>query len=181
VPSTLPLHFCDCEEHCGPSESANQTYLSALDSAAHEKELSIMYSVMNKLLKESGEQEELAANLDVVELVENKVAENREDEREEEVVEEVSEEESDEDLVINISSRVSDESLLDIKVSNVVPPKQVWQSFLDFIVLLCDSILDLGMVFLNSKCLIILYILIVIIRKQCNSICNLQELKESIL
>ncbi|KAJ4782615.1 Nucleolar protein 8 [Rhynchospora pubera] len=130
VPSTLPLHFCDCEEHCGPLESVNQTYLSALDSAAHEKELSIMHSVMNKLLKESGEkQEELGADLDVAELVEKNTAdEESEEERGEEVVEEVakeeSEEESDEDLVINISGRMSDESLLDFTVSDVVPPNQ---------------------------------------------------------
>ncbi|XP_078149221.1 RNA-binding (RRM/RBD/RNP motifs) family protein [Carex rostrata] len=126
VPSTLPLHFCDCEEHCGPSESANQTYLSALDSAAHEKELSIMHSVMNKLLKESGEKvEELGANPDVVELVEN-IVEEREDEKVEEVLEEIAEEESDEDedLLINISSHISDESLFDFKVSEVVPPNQ---------------------------------------------------------
>ncbi|WOL08529.1 hypothetical protein Cni_G17282 [Canna indica] len=50
VPS-LPIHFCDCEEHCGPSEMANETYISALNSAAYEKERSIMTSVMNKLLQ----------------------------------------------------------------------------------------------------------------------------------
>ncbi|CAL9127155.1 unnamed protein product [Musa acuminata var. zebrina] len=50
VPS-LPIHFCDCEEHCGPSETANETYISALNSAAYEKERSIMTGVMNKLLE----------------------------------------------------------------------------------------------------------------------------------
>lgn len=141
VPSTLPLHFCDCEEHCGPSELANQTYLSALDSAAHEKELSIMHSVMNKLLKESGEKvEELGANPDIVELVEN-IIEEREDERVEEVLEEITEEESDEDedLLINISGRISDESLFDFKVSEVVPPNQVLLTFLEFIVVACKG------------------------------------------
>lgn len=48
---SLPIHFCDCEEHCGPSETANETYISALNSAAYEKERSIMTGVMNKLLE----------------------------------------------------------------------------------------------------------------------------------
>ncbi|KAG6477390.1 hypothetical protein ZIOFF_066645 [Zingiber officinale] len=53
VPS-LPIHFCDCEEHCGPSEMANETYMSALNSAAYNKERSIMTSVMNKFLEKEG-------------------------------------------------------------------------------------------------------------------------------
>lgn len=105
-----------------------------------------MHSVMNKLLKESGEQEELVANPDVVELVEKNVEEEREDERGEEVVEEVPEEESDEDLVINISGRISDESLFDFKVSEVMPPNQVQLTFLDLLWYGCNSRLDDGMV-----------------------------------
>ncbi|XP_020096447.1 uncharacterized protein LOC109715726 [Ananas comosus] len=55
VPS-LPIHFCDCEEHCEPPEAANEKYQSALNSAAYEKELSIMNSVMSKLFaKENSE------------------------------------------------------------------------------------------------------------------------------
>lgn len=55
VPS-LPIHFCDCEEHCEPPEAAIEKYQSALNSAAYEKELSIMNSVMSKLFaKENSE------------------------------------------------------------------------------------------------------------------------------
>lgn len=50
----LPIHFCDCEEHCGPFEMANETYISALNSAAYKKERSIMTSVMNKFLEKEG-------------------------------------------------------------------------------------------------------------------------------
>ncbi|XP_020245656.1 LOW QUALITY PROTEIN: uncharacterized protein LOC109823693 [Asparagus officinalis] len=48
----LPIHFCDCEEHNESSRTASKKYLSALNSGVHyEKELDIMNSVMNKLLK----------------------------------------------------------------------------------------------------------------------------------
>lgn len=50
----LPIHFCDCEEHCRPAETINETYTSALNSAAYKKERSIMTSVMNKFLEKEG-------------------------------------------------------------------------------------------------------------------------------
>ncbi|KAF0925094.1 hypothetical protein E2562_015384 [Oryza meyeriana var. granulata] len=54
VPS-YPIHFCDCEEHCGPPEAANDEYASVLNAAAYEKERSIMNSVMSKLFEKENE------------------------------------------------------------------------------------------------------------------------------
>uniref|UniRef100_A0A0E0CFA8 RRM domain-containing protein n=1 Tax=Oryza meridionalis TaxID=40149 RepID=A0A0E0CFA8_9ORYZ len=54
VPS-YPIHFCDCEEHCGPPEAANDEYASVLDAAAYEKERSIMNSVMSKLFEKEND------------------------------------------------------------------------------------------------------------------------------
>ncbi|RLN07459.1 uncharacterized protein C2845_PM11G14140 [Panicum miliaceum] len=54
VPS-YPIHFCDCEEHCGPPEAANNEYASVLNAAAYEKERNIMNSVMNKLFEKENE------------------------------------------------------------------------------------------------------------------------------
>uniref|UniRef100_A0ACD5VXN1 Uncharacterized protein n=1 Tax=Avena sativa TaxID=4498 RepID=A0ACD5VXN1_AVESA len=55
VPS-YPIHFCDCEEHCGPPEKANEEYAAALNRVASEKERNIMNSVMSKLLEKDDEQ-----------------------------------------------------------------------------------------------------------------------------
>ena len=55
VPS-YPIHFCDCEEHCGPPERANEEYATALNRVASEKERSIMNSVMSKLFEKDSEQ-----------------------------------------------------------------------------------------------------------------------------
>ncbi|KAK1323758.1 hypothetical protein QJS10_CPA02g01623 [Acorus calamus] len=49
----LPIHFCDCEEHCQPSETSTQKHIPLPDtqiSVMNEEELNIMTSVMNKLL-----------------------------------------------------------------------------------------------------------------------------------
>ncbi|XP_006648296.3 protein REPRESSOR OF SILENCING 3 [Oryza brachyantha] len=54
VPS-YPIHFCDCEEHCGPPEAANGEYASVLNAAASEKERSIMNSVMSKLFEKEND------------------------------------------------------------------------------------------------------------------------------
>uniref|UniRef100_A0A0D9VC18 RRM domain-containing protein n=1 Tax=Leersia perrieri TaxID=77586 RepID=A0A0D9VC18_9ORYZ len=54
VPS-YPIHFCDCEEHCGPPEAANDEYASVLNAAAYEKERSIMNSVMTKLFEKEND------------------------------------------------------------------------------------------------------------------------------
>lgn len=48
----LPIHFCDCDEHRGPSETASQKHLSSVNSGIHyEKELNIMNSVISKLFE----------------------------------------------------------------------------------------------------------------------------------
>ncbi|OEL29389.1 hypothetical protein BAE44_0009584 [Dichanthelium oligosanthes] len=54
VPS-YPIHFCDCEEHCGPPEAANDECASVLNAAAYEKECNIVNSVMNKLFEKENE------------------------------------------------------------------------------------------------------------------------------
>ncbi|KAL5208370.1 hypothetical protein ABZP36_032805 [Zizania latifolia] len=54
VPS-YPIHFCDCEEHCGPPEAANDEYASVLNTAAYAKERNIMNSVMSKLFEKENE------------------------------------------------------------------------------------------------------------------------------
>eukprot|EP00268_Persea_americana_P047156 TRINITY_DN4892_c0_g1_i1.p1 TRINITY_DN4892_c0_g1~~TRINITY_DN4892_c0_g1_i1.p1 ORF type:complete len:570 (-),score=122.73 TRINITY_DN4892_c0_g1_i1:175-1884(-) len=53
VPS-LPIHFCDCEEHCKPSETPGREHLSTFDTQIAEindQELKIMNSVMSKLFE----------------------------------------------------------------------------------------------------------------------------------
>ncbi|KAI3918206.1 hypothetical protein MKX01_041526 [Papaver californicum] len=52
----LPIHFCDCEEHCRPVETTKKELVNALemetDSAvADEEELDMMRSVLDKILK----------------------------------------------------------------------------------------------------------------------------------
>jgi hypothetical protein len=54
VPS-YPIHFCDCEEHCGPPETANDEYASALNAVSYEKERNIMNSVMSKLFEKENQ------------------------------------------------------------------------------------------------------------------------------
>ncbi|OVA07693.1 RNA recognition motif domain [Macleaya cordata] len=59
VPS-LPIHFCDCEEHCGPIEIAKREHVNALETetgAADEEELNMMRSVMEKILKRENNSE----------------------------------------------------------------------------------------------------------------------------
>ncbi|KAL5974244.1 hypothetical protein ACLOJK_030908 [Asimina triloba] len=53
VPS-LPIHFCDCDEHCAPLETASGEQLSMSRThfdGINAKELDIMNSVMNKLFE----------------------------------------------------------------------------------------------------------------------------------
>ncbi|KAI3982615.1 hypothetical protein MKX01_031354 [Papaver californicum] len=52
----LPIHFCDCEEHCRPVETANKELVNALEMETHsavadEEELDMMRSVLDKILK----------------------------------------------------------------------------------------------------------------------------------
>lgn len=53
VPS-LPIHFCDCEEHSGSSEIAKVKQISDIEEQAgnvNKEELDMMRSVMNKIFK----------------------------------------------------------------------------------------------------------------------------------
>ncbi|CAN6234057.1 unnamed protein product [Urochloa humidicola] len=123
VPS-YPIHFCDCEEHCGPPEEANNEYASVLNAAAYEKECNIMNSVMNKLFEkenehfDSSEIEKCDVHTDTIE-PSNAVNEMQMKETEEapeedlqvEEAEESSDEDLDDDLVINIAPRKSRKSL----------------------------------------------------------------------
>ncbi|KAG9450159.1 hypothetical protein H6P81_010124 [Aristolochia fimbriata] len=56
VPS-LPVHFCDCEEHSGHSAPAVEKFVSSINSGINEEELNIMNSVMNKLFGREAESE----------------------------------------------------------------------------------------------------------------------------
>ena len=123
VPS-YPIHFCDCEEHCGPPEAANNEYASVLNAAAYEKERNIMNSVMNKLFEkenehfDSSEMEKFDVHTDTIEpsnAVNNMQIEETEDAPDEDLQmeepEESSDEDLDDDLVINIAPRKSNKSV----------------------------------------------------------------------
>ncbi|CAN6243001.1 unnamed protein product, partial [Urochloa humidicola] len=123
VPS-YPIHFCDCEEHCGPPEEANNEYASVLNAAAYEKERNIMNSVMSKLFEkenehfDSSEIEKCDVHTDTIEpsnaVNEMQIKETEEAPEEDlqvEEAEESSDEDWDDDLVINIAPRKSKKSL----------------------------------------------------------------------
>uniref|UniRef100_A0A0A9CRG1 RRM domain-containing protein n=1 Tax=Arundo donax TaxID=35708 RepID=A0A0A9CRG1_ARUDO len=125
VPS-YPIHFCDCEEHCGPPEAANNEYASVLNAAAYEKEHNIMNSVMNKLFEKENEhldpsEMEKCDHIDTLEPSDDvndmQVQETEEapeddlDDLQAEETEESSEEDIDDDLVINIAPHKSNKSV----------------------------------------------------------------------
>ncbi|XP_066317854.1 protein REPRESSOR OF SILENCING 3-like [Miscanthus floridulus] len=125
VPS-YPIHFCDCEEHCGPPEEANNEYASVLNAAAYEKERNIMNSVMNKLFEKENEHldscevEKFDGHTDTIEpsdaVNDMQIEETEEapevdlDDLPMEETEESSDEDLDDDLVINIAPRKSNKS-----------------------------------------------------------------------
>ncbi|OEL18919.1 hypothetical protein BAE44_0020065 [Dichanthelium oligosanthes] len=131
VPS-YPIHFCDCEEHCGPPEAANDEYASVLNAAAYEKERNIMNSVMNKLFEkenehfDSSEMEKCDVHTDTIEpsdAVNDMQIEETEDAPEEDSQieeieeapvepEESSDEDLDDDLVISIAPHKSNKSVV---------------------------------------------------------------------
>lgn len=50
----LPIHFCDCEEHSGPPESAKRNCTDDRETetfGVNEDELNMMKSILNKLLE----------------------------------------------------------------------------------------------------------------------------------
>ncbi|KAI3901456.1 hypothetical protein MKW92_008195 [Papaver armeniacum] len=52
----LPIHFCDCEEHCRPVETMKKEHVNALEmetdsGVADEEELDMMRSVLDKILR----------------------------------------------------------------------------------------------------------------------------------
>ncbi|TKW38091.1 hypothetical protein SEVIR_1G090900v4 [Setaria viridis] len=119
VPS-YPIHFCDCEEHCGPPEAANNEYAAVLNAVVYEKERNIMNSVMNKLFEkenehfDSSEMKRCDVHTDTIEpsdAVNNMQIEETDEAPEEDMqveeVEESSDEDLDDDLVINIAPRKS--------------------------------------------------------------------------
>ncbi|KAF5181207.1 RNA-binding (RRM/RBD/RNP motifs) family protein [Thalictrum thalictroides] len=56
VPS-LPIHFCDCEEHCGSSDLPKAKHTSDFEDQTgnvNDEELDMMRSVMDKILKREG-------------------------------------------------------------------------------------------------------------------------------
>ncbi|XP_047078755.1 protein REPRESSOR OF SILENCING 3-like [Lolium rigidum] len=146
VPS-YPIHFCDCEEHCGPPEKANEEYAAALNRVASEKERSIMNSVMSKLLEKDNEQldtEEVQKRDDDVNITEpsdaetepsdsdtepsdeendlrieetKETAEEDLDDLQMEETDDPSEEELDDDLVINIVTRKANKSVVQSNVA----------------------------------------------------------------
>jgi hypothetical protein len=143
VPS-YPIHFCDCEEHCGPPEKANEEYAAALNRVAYEKERSIMNSVMSKLLEKDNEQldtEEVQKRDGDVNITEPSDAETEpsdsdtepsdaendlrieetketaEDDLQMEETDDPSEEELDDDLVINIVPRKANKSVVQSNVA----------------------------------------------------------------
>ncbi|TVU33489.1 hypothetical protein EJB05_25312 [Eragrostis curvula] len=130
VPS-YPIHFCDCEEHCGPPEAANDEYASVLNAVSYEKERNIMNSVMSKLFEkenehlDSSEMEKCDVHIDTMEpsnalnsmqmeQEEEAPDEDLEDMQVEET-EEPSDEDLDDDLVINIAPRKSNKSIVHAK------------------------------------------------------------------
>lgn len=140
VPS-YPIHFCDCEEHCGPPEKANDEYAAVLNRVAYEKERTIMNSVMSKLLEKDNE------HFDSLEIQKHDVDVNTTDtepsdsendlpidETEEtpeealddlqmEEAEDPSEEELDDDLVINIVPRKAKNSAVELNSGKQVVSK----------------------------------------------------------
>lgn len=119
VPS-LPLHFCDCEEHSKQSEADIQKYLSSLSSGIYyEKELSVMESVMNKLFEKKNN--EMAADRETELTLDEEVSEPS--------VEDISLEETDtssdmdeDNIVTNIGKGIRGDKLMQLtrthKLSN---------------------------------------------------------------
>ncbi|KAM0890950.1 hypothetical protein ACQ4PT_026726 [Festuca glaucescens] len=135
VPS-YPIHFCDCEEHCGPPEKANEEYAAALNRVAYEKERSIMNSVMSKLLEKDNEPldtEEVQKHDDDVNITEPSDAETEPSDSDTEPsdadndlrIEETEEtpEENLDDLQMEETDDPSEEELDDDLVINIVPRK----------------------------------------------------------
>jgi hypothetical protein len=135
VPS-YPIHFCDCEEHCGPPEKANEEYAAALNRVAYEKECNIMNSVMSKLFEKDNEQidtEEMQKHDDSANITEPSDAEaelsdsdtepsDTENDLRMKETEETPEEDLD-DLQMEESDNPSEEELDDDLVINIVPRK----------------------------------------------------------
>eukprot|EP00262_Sarcandra_glabra_P005530 TRINITY_DN17216_c0_g1_i1.p1 TRINITY_DN17216_c0_g1~~TRINITY_DN17216_c0_g1_i1.p1 ORF type:complete len:564 (-),score=120.56 TRINITY_DN17216_c0_g1_i1:73-1764(-) len=96
VPS-LPIHFCDCEEHCGPLETANQKHVSAIN----EEELKIMSSVLNKLFEREANMK--ALNGPITSAVEDGVPSDKKEE---------AQAEDEDNLVTNIVRDENDKRLM---------------------------------------------------------------------
>ncbi|GJN18959.1 hypothetical protein PR202_gb06180 [Eleusine coracana subsp. coracana] len=134
VPS-YPIHFCDCEEHCGPPEAANDEYASVLNAVSYEKERNIMNSVMSKLFEKENEHfdssemkkcdvhikmREPSDAVNDIQMEQTEEASNDDlDAMQMEETEEPSDEDFDDDLVINIAPRKSNKSSMQGKAKNL--------------------------------------------------------------
>lgn len=169
VPS-YPIHFCDCEEHCGPPEKANEEYAAVLNRVAYEKERNIMNSVMSKLFEKDTEQidsSEVQKQDDVVNIMEPSDAETEPsdtetdpsdsdndlpmeettetpeedlDDLQMEETDDPSEEELDDDLVINIAPRKANNSAAQLNRANQAVNKVCILQLLAWIIFLWCTI-----------------------------------------
>ncbi|KAI4985734.1 hypothetical protein ZWY2020_018364 [Hordeum vulgare] len=108
IPS-YPIHFCDCEEHCGPPEKANEEYAVVLNRVAFQKERNIMNYVMSKLFEKDTEQ---------INSSEVQKGDAETDPSDAEETDDPSEEELDDDLVINIAPRKVNNSVVQLNRAN---------------------------------------------------------------
>ncbi|XP_068642452.1 protein REPRESSOR OF SILENCING 3 [Aristolochia californica] len=105
IPS-LPVHFCDCEEHSGHSATAVEKLVSSINGGINEKELIVMNSVMNKLFgREKAAESEIAGKATEGERI--SALKNRSDHATDEAPcndEEISESTDEDNLVLNIAT-----------------------------------------------------------------------------
>ncbi|XP_044418598.1 protein REPRESSOR OF SILENCING 3 isoform X2 [Triticum aestivum] len=127
VPS-YPIHFCDCEEHCGPPEKANEEYAAVLNRVAYEKERNIMNSVMSKLFEKDTEQidsSELQKQGDVVNIMEPSDAETEPSNAETEPSDtETEPSDSDNDLPMEETTETPEEDLDDLQMEETDDPSE---------------------------------------------------------
>ncbi|XP_044411467.1 protein REPRESSOR OF SILENCING 3 [Triticum aestivum] len=126
VPS-YPIHFCDCEEHCGPPEKANEEYAAVLNRVAYEKERNIMNSVMSKLFEKDTEQIDSSEvqKQDVVNIMEPSDAETEPSNAETEPSDtETEPSDSDNNLPMEETTETPEEDLDDLQMEETDDPSE---------------------------------------------------------
>lgn len=107
----LPIHFCDCEEHCLPLAETNCKsfeYSTNQNSAIGKKEINVMNSVMQKLFE--GEIDDNAADVNISHVTEANILKHSDnDTRDYEMGK--AEETDDDNFVTNFGSGDSDTML----------------------------------------------------------------------